>query len=137
MYVVNSLTDEHLAFLSCLHHLPKVNSIPYLWHFLWHFRTQRKLADRVCQTQSQHKYFDTHSTHIQYPLTVEHLAFLSCLHHLPKVNSKTYLWHFLWHFRTQRTLAYWVCQAQSQHKYFDTHEIHIQYALTVEHLAFL
>ena len=31
MYIVKTLTDEHLAFLSCLHHLPKVNSIPYFW----------------------------------------------------------------------------------------------------------
>ena len=29
--IVKTLTDEHLAFLSCLHHLPKANSIPYFW----------------------------------------------------------------------------------------------------------
>ena len=32
--------------------------------------------------------------HIQYPLTVEYLVFLSCLHHLPKVKSIPYFWHF-------------------------------------------
>ena len=39
-----------------------------------------------------------HSTHIQYPLTVEYLpiylAFLLCVHHLPEVNSTPYFWYF-------------------------------------------